>query len=159
MITFREVPISTLVSAIVMCVGIGLTSAAQSDLTSSELPNGWIYCGERNDSLFTLTVRKAKKGVECTFVIKVKNEKPVCLDMGYFRALAGTELIEIDDLMTGAVVYHRTRDNGLAAITIPLPEEYTGAEGSNTIGRYAKYELISNHAGTVLETPLLQLCR
>jgi hypothetical protein len=138
-------------------VSLGVVFASLTTQAKQQ-PNAWIYFGERNDSLFTLTVRKANKGVECTFVIKVKNEKPVCLDMGFFRALAGTEPIEIDDLMTGAVVYHRTRDHGLAVITIPLPEEYTGAEGSNTIGRYAKFELISNHAGTVLETPLLELC-
>jgi hypothetical protein len=138
-------------------VSLGVVVASLTPQAKQQ-PNAWIYCGERNDSLFTLTVRKANKGVECAFVVKIKNEQLFCLDMGFFSALAGTELIEIDGMMSGALVYHRAKDHEIAAITIPLPKDYTGAKGSNTIGRFAKYERITDDEGTVFETPLLELC-
>lgn len=121
-------------------------------------PNAWMYRGVRNDSVFTLIVRRIADGIDGTLLVNTKKNGAFCYDSGNFSVITSenSEMFEVDGLMMGVIVYMKKGPNGYAEISITPPENYTGEKEANAIGRYAQYERHESD-GAAIESPIMEL--
>lgn len=91
-----------------------IMGAVRSEAVSDDGPNGWIYRGVRNDTVFTLIVRRIADGIDGTLLVNTRKYGAFCYDSGNFSVITSenSEMFEVDDVMMGVIVYIKKGPNG-----------------------------------------------